>query len=99
MRFVLLISSFFLFLSNIPFVHKMEMKEMGCCKKMKKETKCMKQDASCICICGFQYAAPDQIVEKMQFGIETNTSELPGYLQQHWKDVQLSAPWQPPDVS
>jgi hypothetical protein len=99
MRYLLLISAFLLFLSNIPFVHKMEVKEMGCCKKMKKEMKCMKQETCNICICGFQYAAPDQIGEKIQFGVTINNGELPGYLENHWKDAQLAAPWQPPDVS
>ena len=99
MRYLLLIPALLLFLSYIPFVRKVEVKEMACCKKMKSEGKCMKQDASCIAIGGFQYIAPDQISEKLQFGIDINLGELPGYIQHNWNDPQLSAPWQPPDVS
>jgi hypothetical protein len=75
------------------------MKKSGCCKKMnneKSENKCMKQDASCVCICGFQYVAPDQISEKLQFGVDINTGELSGFIQNSWKDPQLATPWQPP---
>ena len=60
---------------------------------------CAKQDATCICICCFQYASPDQLGEKLHFGIDINTYELAGYVPQNWKDPQLMAPWQPPDIS
>ena len=119
MRYLLLIPALTLFLSYIPFVHKMEMKEMmvtmkksGCCKKTAKtqschknndtaanKGKCAKQDASCVCICCFQYAAPAQLTVKLQFGIDIAQLEPAGYVQHNWKNAQLSAPWQPPDVS
>jgi hypothetical protein len=134
-RYFLLIPALVLFLSNIPFVHKMDMKEIvaamkksGCCKKeadtksacdMAEKTvsqksschkpekqpcdpdtkKCDMQDATCVCICCFQYAAPDQVAARLQFGLAIKNSDLAGFLQQHWKDPHLRAPWQPPDVS
>ena len=140
MRCFLLIPALVLFLSNIPFVHKMDMKEMmvavkkdGCCRKPdtskgscdKAETKpacgesaeqskpackstipsndgereCSKQDAStCVCICCFQFAAPDQLGTKLQFGYSNLKQVLTAYLEQNWKDPQLALPWQPPDL-
>jgi hypothetical protein len=137
MRSLLLIPALLLFLSNIPFIHKMDMKAMakhvapakknGCCKKqanlnsgcMMSEgktgsscksgksraeqpckpdaAKCAKQDATCISVCCFQCAAPDQLTSKLQFGLAIKDNALAGYLQQNWKDPQLTAPWQPPD--
>jgi hypothetical protein len=117
-----MIPALFLFLSNIPFVHKMDMKEAmvmmkksGCCKKKSqmrgchmndnkkpcdpKQGKCGKPDASCVCICSFQYIAPDQVSIKLQFGIKPDNNERAGYLLQPWKDPQLLAPWQPPDLT
>ena len=63
------------------------------------KNKCAKQDATCVCICGFQYAAPAQFTLKLHFGIDITQSKPGGYIQHHWKDALLSAPWQPPDVS
>lgn len=139
MRSLLLIPALLLFLSNIPFIHKMEMKAMavnveehgaqakkdGCCKKKANRTgtcemseeesscksseppaeqpckpdasKCSKPDVTCICICCFQCAAPDPLTAKLQFGLAIKDNTLAGYLQQNWKDPQLTAPWQPPD--
>ena len=62
------------------------------------EKKCSMQDATCVCICCFQYAAPDQVAAKLQFGLTGSNNSLAGYLQQHWKDPHLTAPWQPPDM-
>lgn len=62
------------------------------------EEKCAMQDATCVCICCFQYAAPDQVAAKLQFGLAGSNNHLAGYLQLHWKDPHLTAPWQPPDV-
>lgn len=62
--------------------------------------KCGMQDATtCVCICYFQYAAPDQVAAKLQFGLAIKNNSLAGYLQQHWKDPHLTAPWQPPDAA
>jgi hypothetical protein len=155
-KFLLVIPALMLFLSNIPFIHKMDMKEMmavmkksGCCKKQQagevkachsevkapapkpscgmaaeepaschspgntspapgesaknlpgapEDEKCPVQHATCVCICCFQYAAPDQVAAKLQFGLAGNNNNLAGYLQQHWKDPHLTAPWQPPDL-
>ncbi|HYE56751.1 MAG TPA: hypothetical protein VD996_18015 [Chitinophagaceae bacterium] len=118
MRILLLIPALLLFLSNIPFVHKMEMKKelaaqnkTGCCKKKQSmESKCkmdhppkakekcsMQRESTCICICCFQFAAPDQFASRMQFGIDIPQLSLPEYYLQHWKNPLLSLPWQPPD--
>lgn len=135
MRYLLLIPAVFLFLSNIPFIHKMEMKEMmatvkkdGCCKKsdspksscrmeteeqpachkpvqqedqscQKEERACGKQAAStCVCICCFQFAAPDPVAAKLRFECNGPELVLNSYLLLQWKDPQLAIPWQPPDV-
>lgn len=146
MRYFLLIPAMLLFLSNIPFIHKMDVKEMmaameekGCCKKKQASNegeckmedmqppaepalqhgpschaernatpptekacdddagKCEKPDATCVCVCCFQYAAPDQFTAKMQFGLGDNKYSLSGFIQNNWKDPHLTAPWQPPD--
>lgn len=131
MKFLLVIPAFLLFLSNIPFVHEMDRKEMmaamteeGCCKKSEsmkgscesaekscsapaeekscsseEEKQCgMQTESTCICICCFQVAAPDQLGSKLQFGINDSPQSLAFYQQKNWKDPQLALPWQPPDV-
>ena len=131
MKYFLVIPAFFLFLSNIPFIHEMDKEEMmavateeGCCNQSDEEkstckmpdkkqehtpakkschneedTKCGTQsESTCICICVFQFAAPDQLDAKLQFGINNVEQSLSIYLQQNWKDPQLALPWQPPDV-
>jgi hypothetical protein len=137
MRFLLVIPAFLLFLSNVPFIHKMDREEMmavmkkdGCCRKseskkgscgaaaMKEEKsscgkqeqskKCssddkgemqcgMQNESTCICICCFQFAAPDQLSNRFQFGYDDLQQSLAVYLQLNWKDPLLSLPWQPPD--
>lgn len=141
MRCLLLIPALVLFLSNIPFIHKMEMKQAvasvkksGCCKKSenrkgsckmsekpscekpepatqitatahdnschKEERKCSKQtESTCICICCFQFAAPDQLTAKPQFNCNELKQSLAIFLLHNWKDPQLAAPWRPPDIS
>jgi hypothetical protein len=128
MRCLLLIPVLLLFLSNIPFIHKMEMKEVasvkkdGCCRKSgnpkgickmseekaganeqktchKEERTCSKQtESTCICICCFQFAAPDQFAVRPQFNCDELKQSLAIFLLQNWKDPQLAVPWQPPDV-
>ncbi|HEY0678398.1 MAG TPA: hypothetical protein VGD17_08930 [Chitinophagaceae bacterium] len=147
MRFFLIIPAMLLFLSNIPFIHKMDMKEMmasmkkeGCCKseqsskpaesgschndesakscKMESESQispvssedqedpgdgeqkeCGMQTAtSCVCICCFTFAAPDQPDAKLLFGCSDTQQMLADYFQKNWKDPHLAIPWQPPDV-
>lgn len=58
----------------------------------------MQNEPTCICICYFQFAAPDQIGTKLQFGIADIQQLLSIYLQENWKDPQLALPWQPPDM-
>ena len=124
LKFLLIIPAIFLFLSNIPFIQRMDMEEMmsitpdeGCCmKKGNMEGICLRPPAeqeksknedcripggekSCVCICCFQYAAPEQSI------IKFSDKEIPlfttysGILAQHWADPFLSRPWQPPDFS
>ena len=65
----------------------------------KEERKCgMQTESTCICICVFQYAAPDQLDNKFQISIIDVEQSLNMYLQQNWKDPQLALPWQPPDM-
>ncbi|MGB8192806.1 MAG: hypothetical protein WCF67_12840 [Chitinophagaceae bacterium] len=57
MRYILLIPALFLFLSNIPFIHKMDMKEAmakmkkdGCCKKAdSRKGSCRMSDENASC--------------------------------------------------
>jgi len=87
-------------------------KKDGCCKKKEAmQKKCghssdadtkkecnMQNESTCICICGFSFAAPDQIGSKLQFGADALKQSLQEYYLQQWKDPLLSLPWQPPDV-
>ncbi len=131
MKYFLVIPAFFLFLSNIPFIHVMDKEEMmavaqeeGCCNRSdEEESTCempdkkqdntpakeschseedqtcgMQSESTCICVCVFQFAAPDQLDTKPQFGINDIEQSLSIYLQQNWKDPQLALPWQPPDM-
>ena len=54
-------------------------------------------DQVCVCICCFQFAAPDQVGTKFQFGTTGIQQSLGFYLHQKWKDPMLALPWQPPD--
>ena len=77
--------------------HKPAKEEKPC--KDGKEKQCgMMNESTCICICCFQFAAPDQLGSKFQFGIKDLQQSLAIYLQQTWKDPQLALPWQPPDL-
>jgi hypothetical protein len=128
-RSLFLIPAFLLFLSNIPFIHKMErqqrmdmVKQDGCCKKKEAMQTCrmedgpepschapsdnslpvekecnMQSESVCICVCCFQFAAPDQLGTKFQFHTPGIQQSLAVYLHQHWKDPMLALPWQPPD--
>jgi len=78
----------------------------GTCHKGDKEqhsTKhrggCEKPESSCICVCCFQYTAPEhtQIIfdcAKFSFAIKYNIPPQP-----HWLDPYISAQWQPPDFA
>jgi hypothetical protein len=128
MRCLLLIPALLLFMSNIPFIHKMERKEViaaakkdGCCKKSdnrkgtckeeeappekherschKEERPCSKQtESTCVCVCCFQFAAPDQLTARPQFNCNQIQQSLAIFLLHNWKDPQLAVPWQPPDA-
>jgi hypothetical protein len=60
---------------------------------------CDKPESTCICICCFQYTAPDQTIINFSnddFSVSNNYN-LPR--EQHWLDPYISAPWQPPDLA
>lgn len=62
------------------------------------EKKCGKPaNTACVCICCFQFAAPDQLGSRIQFGVSASAASLNEYMALHWKDPMLSLPWQPPD--
>ena len=63
------------------------------------DKKCgMQNESTCIFICVFQFAAPDPLDNKLQFGINDIEQSLNIFLQRNWKDPQLALPWQPPDM-
>ena len=63
------------------------------------DNKCgMQNESACVCVCVFQFAAPDQAANKLQFGVNDDELSLNIYLQQNWQDPQLALPWQPPDM-
>ena len=54
---------------------------------------------SCVCICFFQYAAPEQVfltfnLQENRIASNYNLSPDP-----HLTDPLVAAPWQPPDIS
>ena len=59
---------------------------------------CKGTDATCICICSFQFSAPAPILEDFQFTLTEIPSKYTGFLSLKWKDPHITAPWQPPDV-
>ena len=69
-------------------------------KENKKEQHCPqpKTESTCICICCFQFAAPDQLLVKFDASnplLLTNYNTIPD---QRWIDPFLAGPWQPPDI-
>ena len=65
-----------------------------------KDKKCgMQAESTCICICVFQFTAPDPIDARIQFGTNDVEASLNIFLQQNWDDPQLALPWQPPDLT
>ena len=66
-----------------------------------KEKHCPKAttETTCICICCFQYAAPEQAIIKFADKEISSPSTYHGMLDQHWVDPFLSGPWQPPDFN
>lgn len=72
-----------------------EKQEQSCHKE---ERTCSKQtESTCVCICCFQFAAPDQLTARPQFNCNEIQQSLAIFLLQNWKDPQLAVPWQPPD--
>ena len=58
-----------------------------------------KNERSCICICCFQYAAPE--LQLIKFGDSASVFDIAYNLLTHrrWLDPLLAGPWQPPDLA
>lgn len=65
--------------------------------EMPEENSCQRTDATCICICFFQYAAPANDIKTFQFEPANEPSGRTGYLQVKWNDPHIASPGQPPD--
>ena len=80
-----------------PPTDKQQSKKEGCstdedCSQPKTET-------TCICICCFQFFAPEQNFVRFDNKLFSHPTIHTGLIDQDWKDPFLSAPWQPPDIS
>jgi hypothetical protein len=79
----------------------------GICKKPAHEQENSHQDQcpkptadrNCICICIFQYIAPDQVLISFEHNASSNLSNYNILRDQHWRDPLLAGPWQPPDMN
>lgn len=58
---------------------------------------CQPTGTTCICICVFQFAAPEQDIRSFQFDTDDLLAGRTGYLQLKWKDPHIASPGQPPD--
>ena len=56
-------------------------------------------ETTCVCICTFQFVAPEQSLIKFDNNQFSLISIYGGLLDKVWIDPYLSAPWQPPDHS
>ena len=70
-------------------------------KENSKNEHCPKSttETTCICICCFQYAAPEQAIIKFADKEISSASTYNGMLDQRWVNPFLSGPWQPPDFN
>ena len=56
-------------------------------------------ETTCVCICCFQFAAPEQNFVRFDNKLFLHLTIHTGLIDQNWTDPFLGAPWQPPDVS
>ena len=55
-------------------------------------------NATCICTCLFQYAAPTPVLIPFQFAAHDATGNKTGFLSLPYQAPYLAVPWQPPDM-
>ena len=59
---------------------------------------CQKTETTCVCICCFQFAAPEQQLPEFQFDCADNSNTPFAFIVGYIKNPHIGAPWQPPDV-
>jgi len=87
--------------SEPPSCHKAEhatSKPMACHPgTMPVEGSCQPSGANCICVCLFQFTAPENDFKAFQLDPANPLAGRTGYLEQEWKDPHIDSPGQPPD--
>ena len=59
---------------------------------------CSETEATCVCICCFQYAAPVNTITEYQFNCSLPSIIAYIFIVGHIRDPHIGAPWQPPDL-
>ena len=81
--------------------------ESGCGKSVTGQAKAteilndgcsQKTEATCVCICCFQFAAPVQEIAEFNCNFIIHSPNIPLREVGQVKDQYIGAPWQPPDV-
>lgn len=72
--------------------------DQGKATGISKDECCQKTEATCVCICCFQFAASVQAIAEFRFNFVVHSPIIPLFEVGHAKDQYIGAPWQPPDI-